>query len=261
MSLAKSFLLLLSTVLLFAAPASAMSAQGCGGDCASCHKLTLQEANQLLKNKNIGTVKSVKPAPVRGLYELSIQQGGQTVTGYLDYGKKHLIGGQIFDLTTGRLAGAPPEKKKVERINPSRLSMKDSLVMGNPIAKKKLFVFTDPECPYCAKLHAELKKLVAMEPNVAIYIKLYPLKMHPKAYDKARVILGAKSLALLERSFAGGTLPAPGPRDAKKPVDDTMRFAESVGINSTPTLVLPDGRVLTGFKDAASIKALLATAR
>ena len=257
MSLPKTFLLLLSAILLFAAPALAMSAQGCGGECASCHKLTLQEANQLLKNKNIGTVKSVKPAPVRGLYELSIVQGGQTVTGYLDYGKKHLIGGQIFDLTTGRLAGAPPETKKVERINPSRLSSKDSLLMGNPRGKKKLFVFTDPECPFCAKLHGELKKLVAMEPNLAIYIKLYPLKMHPKAYDKARVILGAKSLALLERSLAGGALAAPGPKDAKKPVDDTIRFAQSIGINSTPTLVLPDGRVLPGYQDVAALRQLL----
>ena len=257
MTMAKPFFLLFSAIMLFSAPAFAMSDKGCGGDCASCHKLTLQEANQLLKNKNIGTVKSVKPAPVRGLYELSIEQGGQTVTGYLDYGKKHLIGGQIFDLTTMRVAGAPPEKKKVERINPSRLSTQDSLVMGNPYGKKKLFVFTDPECPFCAKLHAELKKLVALEPQLAIHIKLYPLKMHPKAYDKARVILGSKSLALLEKSFAGGALAAPGPKDARKPVDDTMRFAESIGINSTPTLVLPDGRVLPGFKDVAALRQLL----
>lgn len=262
MPLAKLSLLIPSLVLLLAAPAFAMSAaEGCGGDCASCHTITLQEANRLLKNKNVGTVKSVKQAPVRGLYELSIEQGGQTVVGYLDYGKKHLIGGQIFDLSTGRLAGAPPEKKKVERINPAKLGAQNSLVLGNPYGKKKLFVFTDPECPFCAKLHAELKKLSALEPQLAIYIKLYPLKMHPKAYDKARVILGAKSLALLEHSFAGGALPAPGPKDPRKPVDDTIRFAESIGISSTPTLVLPDGRVLPGFKDAASIKALLATAR
>ena len=258
MPLAKLSLLIPSLVLLLAAPAFAMSAaEGCGGDCASCHTITLQEANRLLKARNIGTVKSVKQAPVRGLYELSIEQGGQQVVGYLDYGKKHLIGGQIFDLTTGQLAGAPPEKKKVERINPAKLGAQDALVMGNPNGKKKLFVFTDPECPFCGKLHAELKKLTATEPQLAIYIKLYPLKMHPKAYDKARVILGAKSLALLERSFAGGALPAPGPKDSRKPVDATIRFAEANGIHSTPTLVLSDGRVVTGFKDAAALRQLL----
>ena len=147
------------------------------------------------------------------------------------------------------------------RINPAKLGAQNSLVLGNPYGKKKLFVFTDPECPFCGKLHAELKKLTATEPQLAVYIKLYPLKMHPKAYDKARVILGAKSLALLERSFAGGALPAPGPKDSRKPVDATIRFAEANGIHSTPTLVLSDGRVVTGFRDAASIKALLATAR
>ena len=127
----------------------------------------------------------------------------------------------------------------------------------NPKGKKRLFVFTDPECPFCAKMHVELKKLTALEPDLAIFIKLYPLKMHPNAYDKSRVILNRKSLALLEKSFAGEKLPAPGARDAKKPVDDTMRFAESAGINSTPTLVLPDGRILPGFKDAAAMRKLL----
>ena len=103
----------------------------------------------------------------------------------------------------------------------------------------------------------ELKKLVALEPDLVVYIKLFPLKMHPHAYDKARVILGEKSLMLLEKSFAGEALPAPKARDAKKAVDDTMRFAESVGINATPTLVLPDGRILPGLQDAEAMRKLL----
>ena len=106
-------------------------------------------------------------------------------------------------------------------------------------------------------MHVELKKLVALEPDLAIYIKLFPLKMHPHAYDKARVIIAAKSLSLLEKSFAGGKLPNPGAKDAKKPVDDTMHFADSVGINSTPTLVLPDGRILPGTKAAEEMRKLL----
>ena len=253
------FLLLLLVPVSLAPSAFAMSggADGCGGDCASCHSLTVTEANGILKE--LGTVSAVKPAAVRGLFELTVESGGKSGLAYMDYGKKHLIGGQIFDIASRQIVGAPAaEAKHPDRLNPATLTTEHTLVMGNPKGKKRLFVFTDPECPFCAKMHLELKKLVALEPDLVIYIKLFPLtKIHPHSYDKARVILRAKSLSLLEKSFAGGKLPAPGAKDAKEPVDETLRFAESVGINSTPTLVLPDGRILPGLKDAEAMRKLL----
>lgn len=242
--------------LVFAAPAFAMSTgAGCGGDCASCHAITLQEANTILKD--IGAVKAVKPAAVRGLYEVTLEREGKSGVAFMDYGKKHIMGGPIFDIATNRVVGAPAAANRPERLDPATLQVEQSLVLGNPNGKKRLFVFTDPECPFCTKMHVELKKLVALEPDLVVYIKLFPLKMHPNAYDKARVILGERSLKLLDKSFAGEPLPAPKAQDAKKAVDDTMRYAESVGIDATPTLVLPDGRILPGLKDAEAIRKLL----
>jgi thiol:disulfide interchange protein DsbC len=256
MSSAKSIFLsaFVVSLLAFAAPSFAMS-EGCGGDCASCHTITVQEANGLLKS--VGTVTAVKPAAVRGLFEVTLQREGRTATAYIDYGKKHLIGGQIFEIATGKAVGAAAPAKQIEKIDPAKLTSDNTLLLGNPKGKKKLFVFTDPECPFCSKMHGELKKLVALEPDLAIYIKLFPLKMHPHAYDKARVILGERSLKLLEKSYEGKPLPAPGAHDAKKGVDETMRFAEGIGINATPTLILPDGRVMPGFREAKDVQQLL----
>lgn len=257
MSIVKFAIVLAFTVLAlaFTAAAFAMSGAGCGGECASCHAISVQEANAILKE--IGTVTAVKPAAVRGLYEVTLERDGKSGVAYLDYGKKHLIGGQIFDIASNRVVGAPAATKRRERLDPATLQTEQSLVLGNPSGKKRLFVFTDPECPFCAKMHVELKKLVALEPDLVVYIKLFPLKMHPHAYDKARVILGESSLKLLEKSFAGEPLPAPKARDEKKCVDDTMRYAESVGIDATPTLVLPDGRILPGLQNAEAMRKLL----
>lgn len=257
MTAVRNSIFLALVLLAFAAPALAMSAQGCGGDCASCHSITVQEANTILKD--IATVTAVKPAPVRGLFEVTLEKDGKSAVGYLDYGKKHLMGGQIFDIASRKVAGATqaPANARAERLDPATLNTEHALLLGNPKGKKRLFVFTDPECPYCAKQHAELEKLVAMEPDLAVYIKLFPLKMHPHAYDKARVILAEMSLELLEKSFAGQPLRAPGAQDSKEPVDRTLRYAEAVGINSTPTLVLSDGRIMVGFKDAKALKELL----
>lgn len=245
-----------TVMLAFSLMNSPAFAMGCGGECASCHSLTQQEAAKLLKD--VGTVKSVTMAPVRGLYELTLERDGRQGVAYLDYGKKHLMPGPIFNLEPAAVPASTPHKET--KVEPENIPRDDSLVMGNPKGTKRLFVFTDPECPFCARLHEELKKLVAIEPDLAVYIKLFPLKMHPHSYDKARVILGARSLDLLDKAFAGGTLPQPGAGESVDSVDATIRAAGSLGIDATPTLILPDGRIVAGFRKAEELKELVSDA-
>lgn len=238
-------------------PASlhAMSPKGCGGDCKECHSLTLKEANSLLKG--VGVVKRVKNSEVRGLWELDFEKEGKKTVAYLDFSKKHIIPGPIFSIATrapisgNSVPQAPPAKVKA-----SSIPVADSIVLGNRNASRKLFVFTDPDCPFCAKLHVELKKLVEKDRNLGVYVKLFPLKMHPKAYDKSRAILSGNGNRLLDAAFAGGTLPTPA-AGAGKGVDSTIKLAQTLGISGTPTLVLPDGRVMPGFRKAEEIRQLL----
>ena len=79
--------------------------------------------------------------------------------------------------------------------------------------------------------------------------------MHPNAYTISKSIVCNRSLAMLEESFAGKTLPPP--LCETKAVDDTLALVEKLGINSTPTLVLPDGRVMPGYKKADDLLKLL----
>jgi len=226
-------------------------------DCASCHTLSKEEAGGILKG--LGEVKDVKLSPVKGLYEVTILQSSRQAVAYLDFGKKHLVPGPIFDIATKRPVTPPPVDlpKILPRSEIDRIPLGSSIVLGNPNGKKRMFVFTDPECPYCVRLHGELKKLVSLEPDLAIYIKMYPLKSHPNAYDKARVILGSNSLELLEKAFAGEKLPTPGEKDPKEPVDETIKLGESLGVEGTPAMILPNGRLLAGATEAAKIRKML----
>ena len=83
--------------------------------------------------------------------------------------------------------------------------------MGDAASPQKVAVFTDPDCPFCVKLHRELKKLVTRNRDVTIYVKMFPLKMHPKAHDKARVILPITDPYVVHHgalgSFATVTMP------------------------------------------------------
>ncbi len=226
-------------------------------NCASCHSLTKEEAGTIFKG--LGKVTSVKMSPVKGLYEVTVHQGNRQAVAYLDFGKKLLVPGPIFDTTTKTSLTPPPVElpKVISKDELAKIPLTNSIVMGNPDGKKRLIVFTDPVCPFCVRLHGELKKLVVLEPDLAIYIKMFPLKMHPDAYDKARVILGARSLEMLEKAFAKEKLPEPGSNDPKEPVDETLKVGESLGIDGTPAMIFPDGRLVSGARDVSALRGFL----
>ena len=87
--------------------------------------------------------------------------------------------------------------------------------------------------------------------DIAFYIKLYPLPMHKDAYGKAKVIVCEKSLALLEDAFAKKSLP-PAKCETSM-IDDNLKLAEKLGIRGTPAIIMPNGIIIPGFKDAPSL--------
>lgn len=261
--------IVMTLLLIVSTAASAIAIQkdeGCtpantahtGEECSKCHNLGVDEAGKLLAD--VGKVISVRHSAVRGLYEVSLESQGKTGFAYIDFSRKHLIAGNIFSVETKKPVTGTPDielQKKPSKVDINALPVKNSIILGNPEGKKKLFVFTDPDCPYCSKMHMELIKLTYMEPDLAIYVKLFPLKMHPGAYDKSRVILGGDSVYLLNRAFAGEPLPAVTEKDSKEPVDQTIRFGESLGITGTPTVIFPNGTIMPGYKEAGELKKLI----
>ena len=93
------------------------------------------------------------------------------------------------------------------------------------------------------------------DPEVAFLIKLYPLKMHPNAYDISKSIVCNNSMEYLELSFAGK--PVPPPNCEMPVIDQTIALARELGIRSTPNLIMPDGRLLPGYRKAEEILAII----
>jgi thiol:disulfide interchange protein DsbC len=251
----------ITCVTLFTTPLFAMDKEGHKNDCTSCHTLSTKEASELLKATG-GTVKSIKYAPIKGMYELLIEKDGKQGLVYVDFAKKHIMQGFTIDLATMQPVTAHTQQELPQQKQPTSLDVKtipleNSIVMGNPKGAKKIYVFTDPDCPYCRKFHAELKALSKSAPDVAIYIMPFPLSMHPGAYDKARAILEAKSQDVLDKAFEGKDVPKPAKDASKAQVDANIKFGNANGITGTPTLVLPDGKIIVGGRDADALKKML----
>jgi thiol:disulfide interchange protein DsbC len=246
--------------VVLASSSYAMAKEGCGGVCNTCHTLTEKEATDILKKVG-GTVTSVKHSPAKGLFELLVERDGQKGILLMDYGKKHLIQGMVVDIETLQPASAHQQNitspKQQTSIDVTTIPVSNAVIMGNPKGSKKMYVFTDPDCPYCQKGHVELKKLAKIAPDVAIHIMLFPLPMHPAAYDKSRTIIETQDHDLLDKAFEGKEIPKPTKESSKKAIDEIVKFAKANGISGTPTMVMPDGTIQVGMRDAETMKKML----
>ena len=228
-------------------PAAAFTADGCGaGTCSSCHSLTQKEAGTIL-GPLVDKVNKVEFAEIPGMWMVEVEKGPNKLPVYIDFSKKYVLSGNVIrladmgDVTQERAA-------RMNKVDTARIPLDDALLLGRKEAKTRVIVFTDPECPFCKKMHVEMKEVVRRDPEIAFLIKLFPLKMHPNAYATSKSIVCAKSMELLELSFAGK--PVPPPVCDTKVIDQTLAIGPDLGIQSTPTLVLPNGLVMPGFKTA-----------
>jgi len=209
-----------------------------GKDCIDCHKLSVKDAEKIVeKAVPGGKVVGVKASPIKGVWEIDVQRGEQRGAVLLDYSKKYLVG-QIIPVD--QLGKQPPARK----VDFSKISIADAIIVGSVDAKKKVIVFTDPDCPYCRDLHPVMKRIAEKRNDIAFFVILNPLPMHKDAYKKAQAILCAKSLTMLDDAFSGK--PVPEPSCSADAVERTTALAKSLDFNGTPMLVREDGTVLSG---------------
>lgn len=91
-----------------------------------------------------------------------------------------------------------------------------------------------------------MKKIIEKRKDIAFYMKLFPLvRIHPQAYEKSKTILCEKSLKLLEDAYEGKQLPKP--KCEAKEIDENIKLGAELGISGTPTIIMPDGRVIPGY--------------
>lgn len=89
-------------------------------------------------------VLSVEPSNIAGVWEVAFKSRGERGIVYIDETRQHIFIGSLIGLTTG----INYTKKKFESINTvdfASISLKGSVILGNPKAENKVVVFDDPD--------------------------------------------------------------------------------------------------------------------
>lgn len=195
-------------------------------------------------------IDSLKKIQYGELYE-AVMDGNQIF--YTDKSASYILIGNLID---------PKSQRNVtqERIQdlmrvkfdtlPLELALKQ--VKGN--GKRKMAVFSDPDCPYCRKLEAELDQVT----DVTIYTFLYPIaSLHPDAGEKAKAVWCSPDRnKAWEDLIKNGTVPKTSGK-CDNPVAKLNELGRKLKVNGTPTIIFADGTRVPGMVPAADLEKML----
>ena len=205
----------------------------------------LERLKSLYPATRFGTV---SPTPWLGVFEVAM---GNNIA-YVDETGQFFLFGHLYDMKGQRDLTAE-RKDTFIRIDFAALPLEDAIREVRGSGARTLAIFSDPDCPYCRRLEAEIKSLS----DVTIYTFLMPIQsLHPDARGKAVAVWCSHDRVSAWHALMWRDEPIAA-QECVHPVDRNIELGERLGIAGTPTLIAADGRVLPGVASVAQIDAWL----
>jgi len=194
-------------------------------------------------------ITSITASPIPGLYEVMVG----TELFYISADGKYLLSGKLFDIDTRNDLTTP----KLKQVKAQALDAVDeaSMVIFSPKDYKyTITVFTDIDCGYCRKLHAEIDDYNAR--GIRVRYMMFPRAgIGSPSYQKAVNVLCSKDRnQAMTRSKAGETLEE---KHCENPVADQYALGQKLGVNGTPAIFLADGELVPGYIPAQRMESML----
>ncbi|WP_373685904.1 MULTISPECIES: DsbC family protein [Acinetobacter] len=186
---------------------------------------------------------NIQATEMKGIYSASMD--GQVV--YLNEDAQHILAGSMIrlkdqhNLTKDLLI-------QQNSVDWKKLPLQDAIKSVRGTGKRQIVIFSDPNCPYCKQLEAELKKL----DNITIYTFILPLKAQSVAPSKQ--VYCEKNPALAwENLITKAQLPT-SQSSCANPVERNIVLAHRLGVNGTPAIIFSNGFKVMGAYPAAQIE-------
>lgn len=192
---------------------------------------------------------TIKPAPVPGLYEIEFD----AKIFYTTENGKYLFMGDFVEVGS-RHNVTEAQRATIRMRMLDNVGEENMIVMGPAKAKRTLTVFTDVDCPYCAKFHLDASALT--REGVKVRYLFYPREgLKSESYRKSVAVWCAA-----DRVKAIGIAKTGGKLDMKtcpNPVEKHFQLGAQLEIRGTPTIFIDDGKMIPGYVPASRLLSLL----
>jgi len=195
-------------------------------------------------------ITDLKPSPLPGLYEVTFG----THVAFVSADGKYMLMGDLIDVDSRKNLTA--ERRTALILKAIDAEGEANMIVFAPEhgVKRTLTVFSDVDCPYCARLHQEIPALTRA--GVKVRYLLFPRAgVGSESYKRSIAVWCAKDRAhAVGVAMSGGQLVM---KTCPNPVDAHLQLGADVGVEGTPTLVLDDGRIIPGYVPAPELLAAM----
>ncbi len=195
----------------------------------------------------------VNPSPIEGWY--IVQKG--SIVAYISADGRYLLQGDLIDLDL-QVNLTEQSRNGVRRELVASLQDDDSILFSPAEPKYSVTIFTDIDCTYCRRLHAQINEY--MDLGIAVRYVLYPRNgPASRAWTKSEDVWCAQdrnqalTAAKLGRDFETTQCDA-------SMINKHYTLGQGVGLSGTPAIVFEDGTLVGGYLPPAALSARLESA-
>ena len=188
----------------------------------------------------------VNPSPIDGWY--TVQKG--SIVAYISADGRYLLQGDLIDLDQ-QVNLSEQSRSNARRDLVATLKDDESILFSPVDPKYSVTIFTDVDCTYCRKLHAQINEY--LDRGIAVRYVLYPRNgPASRAWSKSEDVWcakdrnGALTAAKLDRTFETSECDA-------SMIGKHYALGQGVGLSGTPAIVLEDGTLIGGYLPPAAL--------
>ena len=188
-------------------------------------------------------IENIQATDMKGIYSGSMD--GHVV--YVGEDAQHILVGSMYRLSDQKNLTKDLVLEQ-NSIDWKKLPLQEAVksVRGN--GKRQIAIFSDPNCPYCKQLEAEINKLN----DVTIYTFIYPIKTQSIAVSKQ--VFCEKDPTLAWSNLISKGIQPSSNKSCANPIERNLSLGKSLGLNGTPAIVFSNGFKVMGVRSAPEIQ-------
>lgn len=198
------------------------------------------KADLMKQIPGVTKIDSINKSPVDGIYEVVI---GRKIF-YVTSDGKYLFFGNIID-PIAKKSLTDERTRELSKIDPKQLPLEWAIKEVNGNGSRVLYVFSDPECPYCQMFE---KQVAPQLKDTTIYTFLFPLPMHLQAKPDSKKIWCSADRTQVWIDWMRNKVALPSDMSCDTSVLDKVYKigTDVVQVEGTPTIILSNGQILPG---------------